>query len=106
MRVDGAPNIYTCRVLARAGMRLERQNAYPNAQVDVFRAIDWLFPKGLNHHEMFAGVPVAEQVTDMLLTRADAGEFEVEAHPPQARPTERPRDRATGRPRPLATMTR
>ncbi|WP_257446248.1 2Fe-2S iron-sulfur cluster-binding protein [Archangium lipolyticum] len=62
MRVDGVPNVYTCRVPARAGMKLERQNAYPSAKVDVFEAIDWFFPKGLDHHEMFAGVPVAEQV--------------------------------------------
>lgn len=62
MRVDGMPNVYTCRVPARAGMKLERQNAYPSAKVDVFEAIDWFFPKGLDHHEMFAGVPVAEQV--------------------------------------------
>ncbi|XXF74939.1 2Fe-2S iron-sulfur cluster-binding protein [Myxococcaceae bacterium GXIMD 01537] len=62
MRVDGVPNVYTCRTPARAGMRLERQNAYPSGKVDVFETIDWFFPQGLDHHEMFAGVPVAEQV--------------------------------------------
>lgn len=62
MRVDGLPNVYTCRTPAREGMRLERQNAYPSAKVDVFETIDWFFPKGLDHHEMFAGWPVAEQV--------------------------------------------
>ena len=62
MRVDGVPNIYTCRTPARAGMRLERQNAYPSVKVDVFQSIDWLFPRGLDHHAMFAGVPVAEKV--------------------------------------------
>jgi sarcosine oxidase subunit alpha len=62
MRVDGAPNTFACRTPVRDGMRVERQNAFPSAKVDVFRAIDWLFPRGLDHHEMFAGVPVAEQV--------------------------------------------
>lgn len=62
MRVDGVPNIFTCRTPAKAGMRLERQNAYPSVKVDIFQSIDWLFPRGLDHHEMFAGVPVAEQV--------------------------------------------
>lgn len=62
MRVDGLPNVYTCRTPAREGMKLERQNAYPSAKVDVFETIDWFFPKGLDHHEMFAGVPIAEQV--------------------------------------------
>jgi sarcosine oxidase, subunit alpha len=62
MRVDGTPNLFSCRVPARAGMRLQRQNSYPSAQVDVFSAIDWLFPGGLDHHAMFAGVPVADKV--------------------------------------------
>src|SRR5262249_4839619 len=62
MRIDGVPNLYTCRVPARDGMRLERQNAYPSAEHDIFRSIDWLFPRGLDHHEMFAGVPIAESV--------------------------------------------
>ncbi len=62
MRVDGTPNVYTCRVPARPGLKLERQNAFPSAKVDVFETIDWFFPRGLDHHEMFAGIPVAEQV--------------------------------------------
>lgn len=62
MRVDGVPNIPTCRVPVKAGMRLERQNAYPTAKFDIFAATDWFFPRGLNHHELFAGVPVAEKV--------------------------------------------
>ncbi|MCE9670178.1 2Fe-2S iron-sulfur cluster-binding protein [Myxococcus stipitatus] len=62
MRVDGLPNVYTCRTPAREGMKLERQNAFPSAKVDVFETIDWFFPHGLDHHEMFAGVPVVEKV--------------------------------------------
>jgi sarcosine oxidase subunit alpha len=62
MRVDGVPNLPTCRVPVRAGMRVERQNAYPTAKFDIFAATDWFFPRGLNHHELFAGVPVAEKV--------------------------------------------
>src|SRR5687767_13018978 len=46
MRVDGVPNIFTCRTPARAGMRLERQNAFPSAELDVFAATDWFFPHG------------------------------------------------------------
>ncbi len=62
MRVDGVPNIPVCQKPVRPGMRVERQNAFPSARVDLFSATDWLFPRGLNHHEMFAGVPIAEQV--------------------------------------------
>ena len=62
MRVDGVPNIPVCQTTVHPGMRLERQNAFPSAQVDVFAITDWLFPRGLNHHEMFAGVPIAQTV--------------------------------------------
>ncbi len=62
MRVDGVPNIAVCQTTVHPGMRLERQNAFPSAQVDIFSITDWFFPRGLNHHEMFAGVPIAEQV--------------------------------------------
>lgn len=62
VRVDGVPNLAACQVAARPGMRIERQNAFPTAKLDLFSVTDWFFPKGLNHHEMFAGVPVAEQV--------------------------------------------
>lgn len=62
MRVDGVPNVFTCQTKVCHGMRVERQNAFPSAEHDVFGAIDWLFPKGLDHHAMFAGVPIAEQV--------------------------------------------
>jgi sarcosine oxidase subunit alpha len=62
MRVDGVPNVFTCRTPARAGMRVERQNSYPSAKFDLYGATDWLFPRGMNHHAMFAGVPVAQQV--------------------------------------------
>jgi sarcosine oxidase subunit alpha len=62
MRVDGLPNRFTCQTPVRAGMRLQRQNAFPSARVDVFASIDWLFPRGLDHHSMFAGVPVADKV--------------------------------------------
>lgn len=62
MRVDGVPNVFTCKTPARPGLSVERQNAYPSAEHDVFAATDWLFPHGLDHHEMFAGVPIAQPV--------------------------------------------
>lgn len=62
MRVDGRPNVYTCKTKVRAGMKVQRQNSYPSANTDVFASVNWLFPRGMNHHEMFAGVPIAEKV--------------------------------------------
>lgn len=88
MRVDGIPNLYTCQVPARAGMRLERQNAYPTAKVDIFGAIDFLFPRGLDHHEMFAGVPVAEQVMAKVARHLAGLGLLPERAPPERAPAE------------------
>lgn len=70
MRVDGRPNVQTCHEPARPGMVLERQNAFPSAEVDVFAATDVIFRDWFNHHEFMAGVPIAEpvllQITRML----------------------------------------
>lgn len=62
MRIDGVPNLPTCQVTVKPGMRVERQNSFPSARLDLFSITDWVFPRGMNHHEMFAGVPIAEQV--------------------------------------------
>jgi sarcosine oxidase, subunit alpha len=98
MRVDGLPNVYTCRTPARDGMRLERQNAYPSAKVDVFEAIDWFFPKKLDHHEMFAGVPVAEQVMAKVARQLAGLGLLPTAPAPERMPvrTERPRVAVVG----------
>ncbi len=62
MRVDGVPNVPTCRTEVKAGMRVERQNAFPDARLDVLRANDFVFRDWFNHHEFLAGVPIAELV--------------------------------------------
>jgi sarcosine oxidase subunit alpha len=56
-RVDGRPNIPTCQTRVTEGLVIERQNAFPTAQVDFLQAIDWFFPAGMQHHEMFAWLP-------------------------------------------------
>ncbi len=62
MRVDGVPNVPTCRVPAREGLRLERQNAMPDARIDLLRATDFVFQQWFNHHEFLTGLPIAEAV--------------------------------------------
>ena len=62
VRVDGEPNVTACTTAVRDGMKVERQNAFPSVNHDVFRTIDWMYPRGLDHHKMFAGVPVVEHV--------------------------------------------
>lgn len=49
MRIDGVPNQRACQQPCREGLRLEPQNAYPSADLDVLEAVDWLFPGGMNH---------------------------------------------------------
>lgn len=62
VRVDGEPNVTACTTPVREGMRVQRQNAFPSVQHDVFATIDWFYPRGLDHHSLFAGVPVVEKV--------------------------------------------
>lgn len=56
-RVDGIPNVMTCRVPCAEGMRIETQNVVGSIDTDLLRMTDWFFPEGMNHHELFAGVP-------------------------------------------------
>jgi sarcosine oxidase, subunit alpha len=56
-RVDDAPNVMTCMVAAREGMAIRSQNTLGSRSVDLLRMTDWFFPDGMNHHELFAGVP-------------------------------------------------
>jgi sarcosine oxidase subunit alpha len=89
MRIDGVPNRFSCQTPVRAGMRIERQNAYPSVKVDVFSSIDWLFPKGMDHHSMFAGVPVAEKVMATVARHLAGLGLLPESAPPSPRPAER-----------------
>jgi sarcosine oxidase subunit alpha len=92
VRVDGLPNRFACTTPCADGMAVARQNAFPNASTDVFRAIDWAFPSTFNHHEMLAGVPVASQVMAKV-ARKLAGLGELPALPGRAFETV-PRDQA------------
>ena len=89
MRIDGVPNRFSCRTPVQPGMRLERQNAYPSVKVDVFSSIDWLFPKGMDHHSMFAGVPVAEKVMATVARHLAGLGLLPDAPAPAPRPPER-----------------
>jgi len=62
LRIDGRPNRRACAEPARAGLRCERQNAFPSAEVDLLTAADWLFPEGMDHHTMMTGSRVGNAV--------------------------------------------
>src|SRR6266850_562456 len=55
MRVDGVPSLPACRVPTADGMRCERQNAPLGVERDLFRAADFLFHEGLDHHHLLTG---------------------------------------------------
>ncbi len=56
-RVDGRPNVMTCLHPAAEGATIATQNRMGTRETDLLELTDWFFPGGLNHHELFAGVP-------------------------------------------------
>jgi sarcosine oxidase subunit alpha len=68
-RVDERPNVMTCLVPAAEGTKVETQNTLGSRNVDLLRVTDWFFPEGMNHHELFAGVPGVQQVMEVFARR-------------------------------------
>jgi len=68
-RVDGEPNVMTCRRPARGGERIETQNVLGSRSVDMLRATDFLFPRGMDHHRLFAGVRGLSTVVQQFARR-------------------------------------
>lgn len=52
MRIDGIPNRAACTTPVKNGMTADRENAFPSAELDLFRAADIVFPGGLDHHTL------------------------------------------------------
>ena len=70
----------TCRVRAREGAHVVTQNSLGSRKVDLLRMTDWFFPEGLNHHELFAGVPGLQSVMQSFARRvAGLGKLPLEA---------------------------
>jgi len=87
-RVDGVPNVMTCLLPARDGMVIEAQNTLGSRETDLLRMTDWFFPQGMNHHELFAGVPGVQQVMQAFARRV-AGLGKLPAKPSASRAAER-----------------
>jgi sarcosine oxidase subunit alpha len=68
-RVNGAPNVMTCRIAAADGMQVETQNVVGSRETDLLRMADWFFPQGMNHHELLAGVPGLQRVLQAFARR-------------------------------------
>jgi len=68
-RVDGVPNVMTCLVPAEAGLDVRSQNTLGSREMDFLRMTDWFFPDGMNHHELFAGVPGVQSAMQVFARR-------------------------------------
>ncbi len=68
-RVDDRPNVMTCRVRTVGGAEVVSQNALGSRTTDLLRMTDWFFPNGMNHHELFAGVPGLQSVMQAFARR-------------------------------------
>jgi sarcosine oxidase subunit alpha len=87
-RVDEVPNQMTCMVPCREGLRVESQNVLGTRKLDLLRMTDWFFPGGMNHHELFAGVPGVSQVMQAFARRV-AGLGTLPKDPIDPRPASR-----------------
>ncbi|MEB2310645.1 MAG: (2Fe-2S)-binding protein [Sorangiineae bacterium] len=68
-RVDGVPNVMTCRHAVRGGEVVETQNVVGTRKLDALRATDFLFPRGMDHHRLFAGVAGLSPVVQRIARR-------------------------------------
>jgi sarcosine oxidase subunit alpha len=62
LRIDGRPNLRACMTPARPGLRCERQNSFPNAEIDLLAVADWMFPHGMDHHTLLTGNRLANRL--------------------------------------------
>jgi sarcosine oxidase subunit alpha len=81
LRIDGRPNRRACMTPARDGMRCQRQNAFPSAEVDLLQAADWLFPEGMDHHTLMTATRMGNQLF-LKLVRQMGGSGTLPDEPP------------------------
>jgi sarcosine oxidase subunit alpha len=67
VRIDGQPNLRACQVPSRPDLRCERQNAFPDPDVDLLAVADWLFPGGMDHHRLMTGTTLGNRVFTQLV---------------------------------------
>jgi sarcosine oxidase subunit alpha len=83
-RVNETPNIMTCMTPAADGMEVISQNRLGPRDADLLRMTDWFFPEGMNHHELFAGIPGIQTIMQGFARRvAGLGRLPGAAEPPR-----------------------
>jgi sarcosine oxidase subunit alpha len=50
-------------------MQIETQNVLGSGRTDLLRVADWFFPEGMNHHQLFAGLPGAQRLLQAVARR-------------------------------------
>jgi sarcosine oxidase subunit alpha len=84
MRIDGVPSLPACRIEVAEGMRCERQNGPLGVENDLFRAADFLFPEGLDHHHLLVRSRLLGRVALEVARRlAGLGELPEKVAPPR-----------------------
>lgn len=69
VRVDGIPNVMACRHRVRGGEAVETQNVIGSRELDLLAATDFMFPHGVDHHRLFAGVRGLSTIVPRLARR-------------------------------------
>jgi sarcosine oxidase, subunit alpha len=67
MRIGGVPNLRACMVPCRDDMDVQGQNAYPSPDFDVLEAVDWFFPRGMDHHALRTGSTLVNTVVNKVV---------------------------------------
>lgn len=69
MRVGGEPNVSTCTTPAADGLEVERQNVVGSGDLDLLRAVDFLYPEGLDHHHLMTRFKLLGSATQLVARR-------------------------------------
>ena len=86
-RVDGLPNVRLCRASVAPEASAQSQNTLGNARFDGLEAVDWIFPKGLDHHHLLVQTgPVNRLAIAMARQLAGLGRLPAHAAPPAGAP--------------------
>jgi sarcosine oxidase, subunit alpha len=67
VRIDGVPNLRACQTRCASGQEVEGQNAYPSAELDLFGAVDFLFPRGMDHHTLMTGSSILNNLASKVV---------------------------------------
>jgi len=67
VRVDGVPNVRSCVAPCAPGTEIEGQNAYPSPEIDLLGAVDFLFPRGMDHHTLMTGSSILNNLASKVV---------------------------------------